>query len=245
MHKDYFSQHASIYAAFRPTYPPELYDYVFSTLKGFDTAWDCATGNGQIAGELCKHFIDIKATDISKQQLDNAIQAKNIHYSISTAEQTPFPNASFDLITVGQALHWFKTEQFFAEAKRVLKPDGKLAIWGYSVLSVNKEIDPLFYFFYNSIVGPYWDAARNHIEEEYTNIHFPFQKVQTKHFTLPVEWTLDQFIGYLRSWSATQKFIKEVGHDPLPAFSEKLQKVWSKEAKKVVTFPIFLKLCSL
>jgi len=245
MQKDYFSDHASIYATFRPSYPSELYAYVFSHLKSFDAAWDCATGNGQVASELCKHFTRVEATDISQQQLANAIQGKNIHYHISSAEQNSFPDASFDLITVAQALHWFDTEKFFAEAKRVGKPGGKLAIWGYSVLSVNNEVDPLFYHYYNTIVGPYWDAARKHIEEEYANIYFPFPSVQTEHFALKVEWTFDQFLGYLRSWSATQKFMKAVGHDPLPAFSEKLQKVWRAEEKKVVSFPIFLKLCSL
>lgn len=245
MQKDYFSQHASIYAAFRPSYPPELYTYVLGNLKSFGAAWDCATGNGQVASELCRHFTTVEATDISQQQLDNAILAKNIHYQISSAEQTSFTDTSFDLITVAQALHWFDTEKFFTEAKRVGKPGGKLAVWGYSVLSVNKEVDALFYHYYNTIVGPYWDAARKHIEEEYANIYFPFPTVQTARFALQVEWSLAQFLGYLRSWSATQKFMNVEGYDPLQAFTEEFQKFWKPEEKKVVTFPIFLKLFTL
>lgn len=245
MQKDYFSQHASVYAAFRPSYPRALYDFVFSHLTHFDAAWDCATGNGQMAGELCKYFKTVEATDISQQQLDNAVQAKNIRYSIAPAEQTSFDADSFDLITVAQALHWFDTDRFFAEAKRVGKPGGKVAVLGYSILTVNKEIDELFYYFYETVVGHYWDAARKHVEEEYASIHFPFEKILTKRFELLVEWDLNQFLGYLRSWSATQKFIKAEGYDPLVAFSEQLKKAWAGEEKKTIIFPIFLKLCSL
>lgn len=245
MQKDYFSQHASIYAAFRPLYPKALYDFVFSKLTNFDAAWDCATGNGQVAGELCKHFKIVEATDISQQQLDNAVQAKNIRYSISPAEKTGFVDASFDLITVAQALHWFDTDKFFAEAKRIGKPGGKVALWGYSILTVNKEIDALFYYYYETVVGRYWDEARKRVEEEYASIHFPFEKILTERFELRTEWDRNQFLGYLRSWSATQKFIKAEGSDPLIAFAEQLKKVWVGEDKKTIIFPIFLKLCSL
>jgi SAM-dependent methyltransferase len=245
MQKDYFSQHASIYAAFRPSYPKALYDFVFSKLTHFDTAWDCATGNGQVAGELCKQFKTVEATDISQQQLDKAVQAKNIRYSISPAEKTDFAEKSFDLITVAQALHWFDTDRFFAEAKRIGKAGGKVALWGYSMLTVNKEIDELFYYYYDTVVGHYWDAARKHVEEEYASIHFPFEKIQTKRFELHVEWDMNQFIGYLRSWSATQKFIKTEGYDPLLAFSDQLKKAWIGNEKKTIILPIFLKLCVL
>lgn len=245
MQKDYFSQHASIYAAFRPTYPKELYTFLYGHVSAFEKAWDCATGNGQVASELSRQFKSVEASDISQQQLDNAFQAENIRYSVCPAEQTSFPDATFDLITVGQALHWFDTEKFFREAKRVGKPGGKLALWGYSVLTVNESIDALFYRYYNSIVGPYWDAARKHIEEEYASIHFPFDSLETKQFQLTVEWTPEQFVGYLRSWSATQKYIKVQNHDPLSSFMEELTMRWGDDTTKVITFPIFLKLCSL
>lgn len=243
--KDYFSQHASIYVAFRPSYPASLYQFVLEKLSVTEKAWDCATGNGQVALELSKYFDVVEATDISQQQLDHAHLAENIRYRLSLAEQTPFPDNSFDLITVGQALHWFDTPRFFAEAKRVGKPGACLAIWGYSFLTVNTEIDTRFLYYYNNIVGPYWDSARKHIEEEYSTLHFPFEKIETEHFSLEVEWSFEQFIGYLRSWSATQKFIKEKNTDPLIDFSATLQEVWSPSQKMKVTFPIFLKVCAL
>src|SRR5690349_15726659 len=105
--KDYFSGHSKIYAAFRPIYPKELYDFIFEHVTGRERAWDCATGNGQVAQYLSSQFKKVQASDISKQQVENAFQATNIKYTICRAEQTPFEDHSFDLITVGQALHWF------------------------------------------------------------------------------------------------------------------------------------------
>jgi 2-polyprenyl-3-methyl-5-hydroxy-6-metoxy-1,4-benzoquinol methylase len=111
-HKDLFSTQANVYAAFRPTYPKELYDFIFDRVETKRKAWDCATGNGQVAGYLANHFDSVYATDISQQQLDNAIKKDNVIYSISGAEKTSFEDQQFDLITVAQALHWLDRERF-------------------------------------------------------------------------------------------------------------------------------------
>src|ERR1041385_3874622 len=102
MSKDLFSSHATQYATFRPTYPRELYDYIFSLTKNFDTAWDAGTGNGQVARDLSKKFKKVFATDISEKQIANATQAENIFYSVA-GETTSFVAKSFDLICVAQA----------------------------------------------------------------------------------------------------------------------------------------------
>lgn len=238
--KDYFSGHSKLYATFRPTYPEELYQFIFKHVTSRDTAWDCATGNGQVAQYLSAHFNRVEATDISQQQLDHAHQAGNIFYSVQAAEKTNFPNHAFDLITVGQALHWFDLPQFYDEVRRVARPNGLLAVWGYAVCSVNLTVDKIFLDFYNNIVGPYWDDARKMVDEEYRNLKFPFQQIKTPKFSLTVEWTLEQFAGYLTTWSATQKYISANHHDPVPEIVDQLKAQWSSE--KLVTFPIFLKL---
>lgn len=129
--KDFFSGHSKIYAAFRPTYPEELYQFIFKHLKHKTKAWDCATGNGQVAQYLSKHFDNVYATDMSQQQLDHAFPAPNIHYSVCKAEKTLFEDQQFDLITVGQALHWLELDSFYKEVKRTGKPGSLLAVWGY------------------------------------------------------------------------------------------------------------------
>jgi ubiquinone/menaquinone biosynthesis C-methylase UbiE len=238
--KDYFSDHSKLYATFRPTYPEELYQFIFTHVKQFNIAWDCATGNGQVAQHLAGHFNKVYATDISAQQLEHAVQQKNIIYSLSSAEQTPFKNHTFDLITVGQALHWFDLNKFYAEVKRVLKPDGLLAVWGYSVCSINADVDKFFIDFYLNTVGPYWDSARKIVEDEYKDLPFPFAEIPSPKFSIIVEWTLEEFAGYLTTWSATQKFIKDKKYNPIPSFIEKIAPYWS--SKQRVTFPVFIKL---
>jgi SAM-dependent methyltransferase len=238
--KDYFSGHSKLYATFRPTYPETLYQFIFEHIKQFDYAWDCATGNGQVAQRLASVFQTVYATDISQQQLDHGVQLKNIQYSVASAEQTNFQNQQFDLITVGQAMHWFDLDKFYAEVKRVLKPNGVLAVWGYSVCSVNETIDIIFNDFYRNTVGAYWDSARKMVEDEYEGMPFPFTEIPTPKFSIEVHWTLEEFGGYLTTWSATQKFIRAKNFNPVPELVEKLKPHWNNTM--TVRFPVFLKL---
>jgi ubiquinone/menaquinone biosynthesis C-methylase UbiE len=164
---------------FRPTYPAELYEFIFEHVNEFSTAWDCATGNGQVAQHLSHRFKKVFATDISSQQLDNAVKADNIIYSVQSAENTNFQNQSFDLITVGQALHWFDLEKFYTEVRRIAKPDSILAVWGYALCTVSPEIDTHFLHFYHQVVGPYWDSARNWLNR--STVLFPFLFRKLKH----------------------------------------------------------------
>jgi SAM-dependent methyltransferase len=241
--KDYFSGHAKLYATFRPTYPVALYEFIYKNLKtAKSVAWDCATGNGQVAAQLSKDFEKVFATDISQNQLENAHQKRNIIYSVSPAEKTSFTDNQFDLITVGQALHWFNLDAFYREVKRVGKNDGLLAVWGYSVCSVNPEIDLLLLNFYNSVVGPYWDSARKLVDDHYASISFPFEEIASPEFQLRVEWTLDEFLGYLRTWSATQKYTQLNNHDPIPDFALTLKPWWKANERRKINFPVFLKL---
>jgi ubiquinone/menaquinone biosynthesis C-methylase UbiE len=240
--KDYFSNHAKTYATFRPTYPAELFDFIFSHVHGFTNAWDCATGNGQVARHLIHRFKQVHATDISQPQLDNAFQAPSIIYSKQPAENTNFSNETFDLITVAQALHWFDTNKFFTEVERVGKKNSVLAIWGYSNLSVDDSINPLLHDFYVNTVGTYWDDARRHVENEYAHINFPFQNRVEKKFELTVQWTFRQFIGYVQSWSATQRFIQAKGLDPTEEFSKAVSLHWPIDQVRIVKSPLFLKM---
>jgi hypothetical protein len=240
--KDYFSGQSQVYAAFRPTYPVALYKFIFTHLKDKSSAWDCATGNGQVARYLADHFKIVQATDTSKEQLKSAFPAKNIFYSVSSAEETSFSENQFDLITVAQALHWFQVDQFYSEVRRTSKPGALLAVWGYSLLTISPSIDELFLDFYENTVGPYWDEARRLVENEYRDIPFPFEQISVPSFTIETKWTLDQLSGYLTSWSATQKYIQLHGSNPVNKFKENLGKRWPSKEVKPVTFPLFARL---
>jgi SAM-dependent methyltransferase len=238
MSKDLFSTNSSGYAAFRPTYPRELYEFIVSKVNKTDTAWDCACGNGQVARDLSEYFASVYATDHSAAQLANAFQKDNIIYSVASAEASGFPDRYFDIVTVGQALHWFNIPAFFQEARRVLRPGGVVAVWGYSLLKVSSEIDPLLNHFYTEIIGPYWDKERKLIDEQYETILFPFDKIATPSFEFSFEWTIDELSGYLTTWSSVQKYIKAHGVNPVHEFIEEIRPMWKGKMK--VSFPLFV-----
>lgn len=240
--KNYFSDQSKAYAAFRPAYPEQLYQFLLSQVNDTSCAWDCGTGNGQVARELARHFRKVYATDISEQQINEAFQEKNIFYSVCPAERTPFQENQFDLVTVAQALHWFDREQFYQEVRRTAKPHALLAAWGYALLSIEPVVDQFFIRFYRETTGPYWDPARRLVENQYLDLYFPFEEIPCPDFTIRVTWSLDQFAGYLSSWSATQQFIRVHARDPVPEFKETLESVWHPSEVKQVTFPVFMKL---
>jgi len=240
MAKDLFSEQSSEYAAFRPHYPDALYQFLYQHVDRFDFAWDCATGNGQAAHRLAQRFSSVEASDISAQQIQHAIRLPNIRYSICPAEATPFADHTFDLITVAQALHWFDTESFYSEVRRTAKPGALLAVWGYDRVTISPEIDPLIRNFYHEVVGRYWDHARKHIEAHYETLPFPFKRIEPPRLKIAAEWTPAHLLGYLRSWSATRKFMKEEKYDPVTAFSEQLAPLWASNDSRVVQFPVFM-----
>ena len=240
--KDLFSGHSKQYATFRPTYPDQLYQFLFQHVPNKGRAWDCATGNGQVARHLSTCFQEVQATDISPQQIEQAFQATNIHYAVCTAEKTSFPDHSFDLITVGQALHWFDQAKFFDEVKRVGKPESILAVWGYALLFIDTPIDAIILDFYHNTVGPYWDVARRQVEAEYKTVAFPFSEITAPSFAIEVPWSLQHLTGYLESWSATQKYIKAKGSNPVAAVLQQLHSFWKKDELKLVRFPVFMRM---
>ncbi|MGI8581582.1 MAG: class I SAM-dependent methyltransferase [Chitinophagaceae bacterium] len=241
MSKDLFSRHAEGYAKYRPVYPKELFDHILQFVREKNTVWDCATGNGQAAVALALHFKKVIATDISEKQLALAKPYANIQYQIATAEQTNFPTNSFDLITVAQAYHWFKFEVFEKEVKRVAKKDAVIAVWGYNLMSTNEaEIDALIKKFYTETIGLYWDKERKYVDDNYNNVPFNFKPLPTKEFFINTEWSKDDLIGYLNSWSAVQHFINDKKYNPVDDIIIDLDLLW-KDVKGV-SFPLFLKL---
>jgi SAM-dependent methyltransferase len=238
--KDYFSEQSKVYAAFRPTYPAELYDFIMNHVQAKNRAWDCATGNGQVAQHLSKNFREVFATDISHQQLAQAVPSANIAYTVATAEETSFPSDQFDLITVAQALHWFDHTRFYKEAIRVGKQGCLLAVWGYSLIDITPQINERIQSFYHDVIGPYWDNARKHVENEYNDIPFPFREIPAPPLAIRLQWTIDQLSGYFLSWSSTQQFIRDKGFDPVPGLIASVKHHWAQPTMNV-SFPIFLK----
>ena len=243
MAKDLFSNQSDLYARYRPAYPKELYDYIVSFVREKNIAWDCATGNGQAAVILAEYFKKVIATDISAAQINKAIKKVNIEYSVCPAETTPFAENTFDLVTVAQAYHWIRWDEFKKELTRVCKPGAVVAVWMYYNHDTGDDrIAKAVRDFYENVTKPYWDYERKYVEEKYETVEFDYDLLPVKKFETVLEWRRDDLLGYISSWSAIQKYIKANGRSPVPIVEEEIKKFWPEGETKKVVFPIYLKL---
>lgn len=237
--KDHFSKQAAEYAKFRPRYPKELFRWLASIAPSKDLAWDCATGNGQAAVELAEVFDRVIATDASEKQVANAEQHPGVEYRVAAAEASGLEAGTVDLITVAQALHWFDLEKFYSEVRRVLKPRGVLAAWAYKLATVSPAIDAVVNRYYSDIVGPYWPPERV-LVEKFEELPFPFPAAAAPPFEMVAEWSAENVLGYLRTWSATQRFMAAEKRDPLEVVEGELRKAWGDQPRRVV-WPLTMK----
>jgi len=240
--KDHFSGQAADYAKFRPRYPPKLFHHLASLAPRQGCAWDCATGNGQAAIGLAAHFQRVIATDASAQQIENAERHERVVYFVAPAENSGIELESIDLIMVAQALHWLDREEFFSEAKRVLKNGGILAVSNYNFLKIAPGIDDIIKKFYCETTGPFWPPERELVESDYASIELPFPELPPVQFEMIAHWTLPQLLGYLRTWSATQKFIAARKFDPVESLADELREVWKNpEQTREIKWPLRLR----
>lgn len=241
--KDHFSSHAADYARYRPHYPAELYAALAARCEDHALAWDCGTGNGQAAVGLAAHFDRVVATDASAEQIAQAEPHPRVTYHVAPAPRSPLAGASADLVTVAQAIHWFDVDAFYAEVRRVLKPGGALAVWTYGLQRVAPEIDPLLDRFYRAIVGPYWPPERRHVDAAYRTLPFPFAEESLPVPPMTMDWTLDELLGYLGTWSASQRYLRATGEDPVAQIREDVAAAWGEPgAARRVTWPLYIRL---
>ena len=239
--KDLFSTQSADYSRFRPKYPAALYPYLASLTDGHDLAWDCGTGNGQAAVALAHHFERVIATDPSSKQIASAEPHPRVQYQMGSAEKATLADRSVDIITVAQAFHWFRQEEFFAEAGRVLKPKGVLAFWSYELCRVTPQVDAAVLKLYSDVLGTYWEPERKLVEEGYKNVRMPFEEIAPPLFEMKAEWGLDLLVGYLGTWSALQTYIRKNGSNPLEAIFPELRSAWGGAPVRSVGWELALR----
>jgi SAM-dependent methyltransferase len=240
--KDHFSRQAAEYAKFRPRYPAEMFQYLAGIAPERKLAWDCATGNGQAAVALAAVFERVIATDASEKQIANAEPHERVEYRVAPGENSEIETGTIDMVVVAQALHWFDLGGFYAEAKRVLRPRGILAASAYRFFHITPAIDVVInHRYHDEVVGPFWPPERA-LVQRFEELPFPFPEIKTPPFEMTAQWTLDQLIGYLRTWSATQRYITANKRDPLEDIGGELRSAWGtvKETRRVV-WPLTLR----
>jgi SAM-dependent methyltransferase len=240
--KDHFSAHASAYAAFRPQSPPQLFAYLASLVSDVGCAWDVGTGNGQAALGLAPYFDRVIATDASADQIHHAPSHVKVEYVISPAEKSDIPSGIVSLTTAAQAIHWFSFDDFYREVRRVSKPNAVIAAWTYHLASINPAVDAIVAEYYDMTLKDYWPAERRYVDEKYSTIPFPFDEISAPMFLMEETRNLSDWLGYLSTWSATQRAIKALGPQVFEGVAEKLLVAWGHpESRKTVTWPLHLR----
>jgi len=244
--KDHFSRQSDTYAAARPRYPDALYAWLASRCTERELAWDVGCGNGQASVGLAGHFERVIACDPSAAQIANAIPHPHVEYRVQAAESAALPERSVDLLVVAQALHWFDLDAFYASALPALKPGALFAAWTYEVSRVMPEVDAVFERLYRGPLDPYWPPERAHVESGYRDLPMPGPLLEDiPVFTLEVDWSADQYLAYLRSWSASQRHLDATGIDAVGRIEAELRAAWDGEASRRVSWPMPLKVCRI
>ena len=164
-----------------------------------------------------------------------------IAYRVAPAENSGINSGAIDLITIAQALHWFDLDRFYPEAKQVLKPPGLIAAWASNLLSISPAINAIVNHYYSNVVGSFWPAERE-LVEKFDQLPFPFSEIRTPSFEIRTDWNLDQLVGYLRTWSATQGFITANKYDPLESIVEELRSAWDVPVqRRQIVWPLTLR----
>lgn len=125
-----FGKTSKAYAKYRDIYPEEVFEKLHEIGVGVQgSRWlDLGTGTGVIPRGLAKYGADIVATDISEQQITEAIALSkdysNIKYEVLAAEDISYPEHSFDAVTACQCFWYFDPNTVVPVIKSLLKPGG-------------------------------------------------------------------------------------------------------------------------
>ena len=240
---DHFSDAADHYRRFRPEYPPELFDRLAALAPARRLCWDVATGSGQAARALAERFDRVIATDASADQLARAEPHPRIEYRVERAEGSSLDPASADLITVAAGIHWFEVEPFYAEVRRVARPGAVLAAWSYGTdIECDPAIDRVLGRYADAVLADYWSDHYQHVRRRYAALPFPFAELLMPDLAITVEWSLDQLLGAVGTWSASAIFRRRHGADPTAAIRGDLLGPWGDPATpRAVRIPLFFR----
>lgn len=252
---DHFSTVAKRYAAYRPRYPPALADALAALTPCHDLAWDAGCGNGQLSILLAAHFSRVVATEPSDAQLGEALPHPRVAYRRAKAEERVLDAASVDLAVAAQAAHWFDWPRYVAEVERVTRPGALVALVSYGILHVDPAgrsesvplhsggpADALVARYYHDDVGPFWPPEREHVENGYRDLVWPWPTVEAPVIAMTAEWTREELLGYLATWSATVKMLEVNGPAAYQRLGHDLARVWADDERRTVSWPLTIRL---
>lgn len=236
---DLFGDRADEYARTRPTYPDQLFDHLERLVARKERAWDCGAGSGQTSRSLAQRFEQVVATDTSLRQLTHARTNERIRLIAAAAEAAPIREHTADLITVSAAIHWFDRPRFYDEVRRVARPGAILAVWSYFQTRIEPAIDAVLVHFADDVVGSYWNPGIQLNRNAYRDLDFPFERLPWRELHAEGRMRFVDLMQYMRTWSASQEWVRVRGTDPVDEVRDQLARAWGDpEYERLVQWPL-------
>jgi SAM-dependent methyltransferase len=113
---------------------PDLSSHAVAALESVlaapvDLAVDVGCGTGYSTRALRSVARRVVGIDSSAAMIAAAEGSDGVEYRVGDAGSIPMGDGSCGLMAAGLSFHWFDRDAFLAEARRVLEPDGRLALW--------------------------------------------------------------------------------------------------------------------
>ncbi len=194
---------AERYAKYRPDFSPHLQRAVESAGISSDRALDLAAGTGISTRAVAAVAQTVVALDASRAMTAFAPRRANVTHVIGSAEELPFRDATFDLLTVGSALHWFHRDPFVMQATRVTVAGAHLVVHDHGFTGQMADVPDFHDWIHRRYLRGYPSPPRGEKLAPGVDLG-PFRFVTTMRYEQAVTVTCDSLAGYLTTQSTLQ-----------------------------------------
>lgn len=188
------------YASSRPYFHPVVIEKIKTFLRlqePISRVLDVGCGTGRSSLALTAISSQVVGVDPSQAMVDQAPCHVQIRYVLAPAEQLPFPDASFDMITVASAFHWFDRACFLSEAARLLPVSGWLVIYGNGFKKAMQE-NAAFQRWNESYLSRYPSPPRNNQPLTQAELQkYSLRSIEKETYTNEVTFSLQELASYL------------------------------------------------
>jgi ubiquinone/menaquinone biosynthesis C-methylase UbiE len=200
---NYFSSNSAAerYSKGRPYFHPTIVWHIkefLSIAEPLSSALDVGCGTGLSTVALQEIAQNIIGVDASAEMIALAPRENGIRYFVAPAENLPFEDNEFDLITLSQVFHWLNRDRFLSEANRVLFPDGWLIAYD-NYFSGQMVKNPEFHrWFREEYLARYPAPSRAKIAFTAENTNpYGFRLIKEKQYENTIRFSLEGLIDYL------------------------------------------------
>ena len=225
-----FEDSVADYDANRPGYPGPLYDFLIAecNMDAHSVIVDVGAGTGKGSDPLLDRGLKITPIDAGEKMLTRAPRHERRMPIVAGAEEMPLRGATVDLIICAQSFHWFATTKTLSEFARVLKPEGRLALFWNT-----RRSEPHHQKLYEDLIvkyNPAHDCAyRRKDWSDLIERGGTFRMLQRASYEHAQTMSVEAWQGLARSTS----YIRCIGDEKLAAFEKELGDIMASQTESI------------